>query len=103
MAKFAEVIEALKNGGSAYRELWGSNKNIVKQIPQCIKSDIVPKMTSLPDVAKRKVGKMGSGEIAYHNQVLEIAYWNDINMPAYATYYIPTWEDIFAEDWVIIY
>lgn len=96
---FSAVIECLKKGGSAARASWTGNKEIVMQIPQCIAKDIVPKMTSLPASIKPKIETVGSGEISYHDQVLMIAFTDDGKTPASATYYIPTWEDIMAEDW----
>ena len=101
MAKFAEVIECLKNGGTAQRIAWDVNgdKEIMMQIPQRIAKDIVPKMTSVQDIVKPKIGTVGSGEIEYHHQVLIIEFKDDGKTPARATYYIPTWEDIMADDW----
>ena len=101
MAKFAEVIECLKNGGTAQRIAWDVNgdKEIMMQIPQRIAKDIVPKMTSVQDIVKPKIGTVGSGEIEYHHQVLIIEFKDDEKTPARATYYIPTWEDIMADDW----
>ena len=69
------------------------------QIPQRIAKDIVPKMTSVQDIVKPKIGTVGSGEIEYHHQVLIIEFKDDGKTPARATYYIPTWEDIMADDW----
>ena len=91
MAKFAEVIECLKNGGTAQRIAWDVNgdKEIMMQIPQRIAKDIV----------KPKIGTVGSGEIEDHHQVLIIEFKDDGKTPARATYYIPTWEDIMADDW----
>lgn len=100
MAKFSEVIECLKNGGVARRAIWGVNNEIMMQIPARISKDVVPKMTSLQEMAKRRISATGSGEIEYHDQVLLISYSEDRVTPAKATYYIPTWEDIFADDWV---
>lgn len=101
MAKFAAVIECLKNGGTAQRIAWDVNgdKEIMMQIPQRIAKDIVPKMTSVQDIVKPKIGTVGSGEIEYHHQVLIIEFKDDEKTPARATYYIPTWEDIMAYDW----
>lgn len=99
MNNFAKVIECLNRGGHASRMGWNENRAIVKQIPQCINKDIVPKMTSLPDSIKPKIETVGNGKISYHDQVLIITFTDDGNTPATATYYIPTWEDIFAEDW----
>ena len=99
MNNFANVIECLNRGGHAKRMVWQENREIVKQVPQCISKDIVPRMTSLPDSIKPMIGTVGSGEISYHDQVLSIVFTDDGKTPADATYYIPTWEDIFAEDW----
>jgi len=101
MAKFAEVIECLKNGGTAQRIAWDvtGDKEIMMQIPQRIAKDIVPKMTSVQDIVKPKINTVGSGEIEYHHQVIIIEFKDDEKTPARATYYIPTWEDIMADDW----
>ncbi len=72
------------------------------QIPQCIAKDVVPKMTSLPASIKPKISTVGSGEISYHDQVIMITFTDDGKTPASATYYIPSWEDILAEDWSCI-
>ena len=101
MAKFSEVIECLKNGGTAQRIAWDvtGDKEIMMQIPQCIAKDIVPKMTSVQEIVKPKINTVGSGEIEYHHQVIIIEFKDDEKTPARATYYIPTWEDIMADDW----
>ena len=101
MAKFAEVIQCLRHGGTAARQAWdvSGNKEIMMQIPQRIAKDIVPKMTSVQEIVKPKIGTVGSGEIEYHDQVIIIEFVDDEKTPARATYYIPTWEDIFADDW----
>ena len=101
MAKFAEVIQCLRHGGTAARQAWDvlGNKEIMMQIPQRIAKDIVPKMTSVQEIVKPKIGTVGSGEIEYHDQVIIIEFVDDERTPARATYYIPTWEDIFADDW----
>ena len=103
MEKFSEVIECLKNGGTAFRLAWGDNgsKEIMMQIPQRIAKDIVPKMTSVQDHVKPKINTVGSGEIEYHHQVLIITFADDSETPARATYYVPTWEDIMADDWIL--
>ena len=93
-----------ENGGTAQRIAWDVNgdKEIMMQIPQRIAKDIVPKMTSVQDIVKPKIGTVGSGEIEYHHQVLIIEFKDDEKTPARATYYIPTWEDIMADDWRMI-
>ena len=59
MNNFANVIECLNRGGHAKRMAWQGNKEIVKQVPQCISKDIVPRMTSLPDSIKPMIGTVG--------------------------------------------
>lgn len=96
---FSAVIDCLKKGGYASRSTWHDNQEIVMQIPQCIAKDVVPKMTSLPEAIKPKISTVGSGEISYHDQVIMITFTDDDKTPVSATYYIPSWEDILAEDW----
>ena len=104
--KFSEAIEALQKGGLATRYSSPAffGKKIVKQIPQTVPADVVPKMTSLPDGIKAEIGTCGlesdtKGTISYHDQVLIVTIRDD--EPVTATSYTPTWEDIFAEDWAI--
>lgn len=102
--KFSEIIDGLNKGHAYTRQTeawWG--KCIVKQIPQTVSKEVVPKMTSLPESIKQKISTVGKddeflGTISYHNQVL-IVTLNDYERVT-ATSYSPTWEDIFADDWV---
>lgn len=100
--KFSEIIDRL-NDGEMFRRYsspaW-AGKFIVKQIPQTVPAEVVPRMTSLPDYAKTVIGTMGDGRISYHDQVL-LVETNDGCLKSHATYYIPTWEDIFADDWQV--
>lgn len=104
--KFADVIEALQKGGIATRYSTPAfyGKKIVKQIPQTVPAEVVPKMTSLPDSIKVQIGTVGLGDefqgsISYHDQVLIVTI-NDGERVS-ATSYVPSWEDIFADDWMI--
>jgi len=102
MEKFSKVISCLKNGGTATRQAWMSEgKEIMMQIPQRIAKDIVPKMTSVQPGIKPKISTVGSGEIEYHDQVIILTFVDDEKTPVRATYYVPTWEDIFADDWML--
>ncbi|MBQ5979388.1 MAG: hypothetical protein IJL58_05160 [Bacteroidales bacterium] len=102
--KFSEILDGLKEGRPYTRSndaWWG--KFIVKQIPQVVPKEVVPKMTSLPDVIKPMISTVGNdpekiGSISFHDQVLIITC-NDYADTS-ATSYIPTWEDLFAEDWI---
>ena len=102
--KFSEVIEGLKEGRTFQRQTESFyGKLIVMQIPQTVPASVVPKMTSLPDNLKQAIGTVGLndeslGTIQYHDQVL-IVTLNDYERCS-ATSYVPTWEDIFADDWV---
>ena len=96
--KFSEVLEALRNGERIVNgSLSVRGAYIVRQIPQVVPQDVVPKMTSLPDSAK-EVAKYGP--IEYHDQVLIVEWSNKLGR-SLATSYIPTWYDIFREDWTI--
>lgn len=99
---FAEVIEGLKNGQN-FTRIYSSTLNgkfITMQIPADIPTDVISKMTSLNDGAKAILGTVGDCQIHYRNQVLMI---NKVDGEKnIATYYTPTWEDIFADDWISI-
>ena len=96
--KFSEVLEALRNGERLVNStLSNMNAFIVRQVPQIVPAEVVPKMTSLPDSAKEH---MKGSEISYQDQVL-LVWWSDMQERYIATNYIPTWVDIFREDWTI--
>ena len=106
--KFKDIIDSINDGKTVRRRCWGLNSFIVRQIPQTISPDIVPQMTSLPSMAKEHIhasvadaSEPGGGSISYHDQVIIISV-NPLTGDAVATYFIPTWEDIFAEDWEIV-
>lgn len=94
--KFAEIIDRLDNGELCFREAW-NNKFIVKQIPQTVPAEVVPRMSSLPEAAKRSLADAGDGSISYHDQVLIVEFGGRTT----ATSYVPSWEDIFSADWKI--
>lgn len=102
--RFEEVIKGLREGKMYTRqtdEFYG--KRIVRQIPNVVPANVVPKMTSLPEMTKIVIGTVGlddetKGTITYHDQVL-ILRLNDSERCS-ATSYTPSWEDIFAEDWM---
>lgn len=99
--KFSEIIDRLNEGIPFTRSNSLYGKFIVKQIPQTVPADVVPRMTSLPEHAKAIIGTMADGALSYHDQVLLIEA-NDNCPESHATYYIPTWEDIFADDWIAL-
>lgn len=90
---FGLAIQALKNGKCVARKGWnGENMFVYKQIPATISSEIVPKMQSLPQSAK---DRLGNG-IHYENQMLIIK-------DSVANSWLPSSSDIFAEDWYILW
>lgn len=99
---FAEVIKGLPQGKN-YTRFSAPHfvgKVITMQNPADIQSEVIPNMQSLNDSIKARLTTVGDCQIHYRNQVLII---NQVDgEPNTATYYIPTWEDIFAEDWICI-
>ena len=97
--KFSEVLDSLRNGERLTNATL-SNKNsfICRQVPQAVDKAIIPKMSSLPEGVKEFL--KDRGDIRYHDQVL-LLEWSQIQEAYMATSYIPTWYDIFREDWTI--
>ena len=97
---FGEVITALQSGKVVRRNIWNDGICIVKQIDSDIKSDIVPKMQSLPNDAKGFVLTSETKTIHYRSQCLKLKMYADGGVVA--TNYVPDWIDIFANDWEIV-
>ena len=96
--KFSEVLDALKDGERLTNSSLSAKRGfIVRQIPQDIPEDVVPKMTSLPQRAK---DALDGYELSFKDQVLLI-WWDSTKQRYIATSYIPNWYDIFREDWTI--
>ena len=96
--KFSEVLEALRDGERLVNgSLSAKGGYIVRQIPQIVPPEVVPRMTSLPASAKWAAD---GGAIEFRDQVLLVFWDNDLGRSV-ATSYIPTWHDIFREDWTI--
>lgn len=98
--KFTEVIEGLQQGHIYSRSSWDGNKFITLQIPADIPSDIIPNMTSLGIEAKQILLCHGDRMIHYRNQVLLVTL-SPTTSPNIATCYVPSWTDIFADDWFV--
>lgn len=63
--KFDEVLETLRNGEHLVNStLSNMNAFIVRQVPQIVPAEVVPKMTSLLDSAKEH---MKGSEISYQD------------------------------------
>lgn len=100
IGNFPQAIKLLLQGYCLARKEWGTKCFITKQIHADIASDVIPKMQSLPEEAKRIMGRAPNGSIHYKDQV--IILYPDNKEGFMATNYIPDWQDIFAEDWYIV-
>lgn len=97
LINFGEAVELLKQGKSIRRRGWnGKGLVVFKQVPAYIKSDIIPKMQSLPQSAKDIIME-GKGFIDYTSQCL---IYNENT--GRADSWVPSISDIFAEDWEIV-
>lgn len=90
---FPEVMKGLQEGKVFTR--WHDGRCITMQIPANIDNETITKMQSLCPKAKELLSlKKG---IYYKNQVLML---KPLGEKVMATYYQPSWEDIFANDWL---
>lgn len=94
---FGTAIKFLEAGGAIRRSGWnGKGLFVVKQVPSHITDDIIPKMQSLPQIAKDILMKRENPHIDYTNQMLII------NQDGRADSWVPSSSDIFANDWEIV-
>lgn len=96
---FGEALQALETGRCVRRESWIGDKFVVKQIDSDIPAEVVPKMQSLPDSAKKIINKTHREDIHYRNQCLMIVQDTETSV---ATNYVPDWNDMFAKDWIVL-
>lgn len=90
---FGEAIERVKTRSYiARRANWDDDTFIFAQIPANINEETIPKMQSLPEVVKRKITEAGITSLSYQNQICKFDNGN-------ITYYTPTGNKIFADDW----
>lgn len=93
---FGGAINLLKAGLAVRRKGWnGKGLFIVKQVPAHITGDIIPKMQSLPQIAKDILMKRENPHIDHTNQMLII------NPDGRADSWVPSSSDVFAEDWEV--
>ncbi len=94
---FGDAIKALKQGLVVRRRGWDCLSLVVfKQVPAHITGEIIPKMQSLPDAAKKFVMEHATF-VDYTDQCL--IYNKDTGE---ANSWTPTISDVFAEDWVLV-
>lgn len=94
---FEQILPMIREGYAVRRNIWGENgKMVFKQVPAHITADVIPKMQSLPDEAKRQVLAAGD-HIDYVSQCLIFDPENGS-----ANSWCPTIDDIFAFDWQLV-
>ena len=90
---FGKAIERVKTRSYiAKRSNWDDDTFIFAQIPANINEETIPKMQSLPEVVKREITEAGITSLSYQNQICKFDNGN-------ITYYTPTGNEIFADDW----
>lgn len=91
---FGQAIEQLKKGQLIFREGWNEKDVFVfKQISAFIGPDVIPKMQSVPQLAKEIVMKRDSPALNYSNQMGIVHSDGRVNS------WVPSSSDIFSEDW----
>ena len=90
---FGEAIERVKTRSYIARGAsWDDAVFIFAQVPADINEETIPKMQSLPEVVKREITEAGITSLSYQNQICKFDNGN-------ITYYTPTGNEIFADDW----
>lgn len=90
---FGNAIERVKTRSYiARRANWDDDMFIFAQVPADINKETIPKMQSLPEVVKREITEAGFTSLSYQNQICK--FDNGV-----ITYYTPTGNEIFADDW----
>lgn len=94
LCKFEEIFPLVKRYSAVSRKSWNEDEFICKQIPADITSDIISKMQSLPTEVKELLSKLSC--ISYQDQIIKCN-----KTTGRISYYTPTGEDLFAEDWYL--
>lgn len=98
--KFAEVIEGLKLGHIyTNKKMKARNQCLACHINQTVPAEVVPRMNSIHQTLKRLLTE---SSITFHDQVLLLEWDREHGGDYLATSYTPTWEEIFAEDWIML-
>jgi hypothetical protein len=95
-ATFEEARIALENGNIVCRNKFYKTEEVIfRQVPSRIPINVIPNMTSLPQKVKDLLIDKAI-DIYYDNQLAKL-----YTKTGYITTYVPTAEDIFANDWII--
>ena len=94
---FEQILPLIKEGFAVRRNGWnGKGLMVFKQVPAHITDEIIPKMQSLPDEAKRLI-LASKGHIDYTSQCL--IYNTNTGR---ADSWVPSISDVFADDWEVV-
>ena len=94
---FEQILPLIREGYAVRREGWnGSGLMVFKQVPAHITSEIIPKMQSLPDEAKRLILEAGD----HINYVSQCLIFNPATGEANS--WVPSISDVFANDWQLV-
>jgi hypothetical protein len=95
--KFGEAVEASRKGKIITRPKWmAKGKFVFSQVDTAIPATIIPKMQSLPQSVKDEFANRGAPEIRYCCQLAVVgSHSNEISS------YLPSAEDLHAEDWFV--
>ncbi len=94
---FEQILPMIREGFAVRRNGWnGKGLMVFKQVPAHITSEIIPKMQSLPDEAKRHILAAGD-HIDYVSQCL---IFNPSTGEANS--WVPSISDVFATDWELV-
>ena len=94
---FEQILPLLREGFAIRRNGWnGKGLMVFKQVPAHITSEIIPKMQSLPDEAKRHILAAGD-HIDYVAQCLIFD-----PQTGEANSWVPSISDVFACDWELV-
>jgi len=94
---FGQAVDfGLKKGFAIRRKKWFEKSFLYKQVNSNIPVNIIPKMSSVTKEVKKLLNRSNT-ELKFRDQII-LVYINN-----HATYYQFTGDDIFSEDWFIIF
>ncbi|MBO4965945.1 MAG: DUF2829 domain-containing protein [Muribaculaceae bacterium] len=94
---FEQILPLIREGYAVRRNGWnGKGLMVFKQVPAHIGSEIIPKMQSLPDEAKRLILAHGD----HINYVSQCLIFNATTGEANS--WVPSISDVFATDWELV-
>jgi hypothetical protein len=91
---FYQVTEALSQGKIVRRQSWPEGTFVFRQTPTTVPTDVIPRMTSLPDAVKEEFTRRDA-VLKYDNQFAKVDAENNI-----CGYQVSA-DEVLAEDWII--